>query len=332
MTLCKTDSTTNARRQMPDKWDASRIPSQEGKVAVVTGSNSGIGYETALELARKGAHVVLACRSEERGREAERSLRETLSSTPEAGKVTFAKLDLGDLNSVKKFSEDFKKSHRRLDLLINNAGIMGGAWGLSADGHERQFATNHLGHFALTAQLFPLLKLSTPSRIVNVSSFMHRQAKWNEDDIMVTSEDKYREMDNYNVTKLSNILFTLELARRIESSGVEGVTSVACHPGLTKTNLASASASSSGRGMWWLAYKITEMTPRQSSQMGTLPTLYAATGSDVRGGDFFGPKHLQLFGYPVREDPSEISKSKSGAKKLWTLSEKLSRNVFDFES
>ncbi|KAG2957999.1 hypothetical protein PC120_g28400 [Phytophthora cactorum] len=130
-----------------------------------------------------------AC-SEERGREAEANLREALSSTPEAGKVEFAKLDLGDLSSVKKFSEDFKKSHTRLDLLINNAGIMGGAWGLSVDGYERQFATNHLGHFALTAQMFPLLQQSTPSRIVNVSSIVHRSAPtWNEDEIMTTSED-----------------------------------------------------------------------------------------------------------------------------------------------
>ncbi|KAG2776606.1 hypothetical protein Pcac1_g12738 [Phytophthora cactorum] len=210
---------------LPDKWDASQIPSQQGRVAIVTGANSGIGYETALELA--------------------------------PGKVEFAKLDLGDLSSVKKFSEDFKKSHTRLDLLINNAGIMGGAWGLSVDGYERQFATNHLGHFALTAQMFPLLQQSTPSRIVNVSSIVHRSAPtWNEDEIMTTSEDKYREMDNYGVTKLSNILFTNELARRIKAAGIEGITAAACHPGVTATNLATASTTNSESWLWWLAFKV----------------------------------------------------------------------------
>jgi NAD(P)-dependent dehydrogenase (short-subunit alcohol dehydrogenase family) len=320
----------SSRPPVPNKWDASQMPSQKGKTVIVTGANSGIGFETALELARKGADVVLACRNEGRGKEAEAKLREALAATPEAGTVAFVQLDLGDLSSVAKFSDDFKKSHGRLDLLINNAGIMGSAYGLSADGYERQFATNHLGHFALTAQLFPLLKQSTPSRIVNVSSVMHRSAPtWNEDDIMVTSADTYREMDNYGVTKLSNVLFTKELARRIKAAGVEGVTSVACHPGITATRLATASAANADGWLWWLVYKVTDWSPRQSCPMGALPTLYAATGGEVEGGDFFGPKHLKTFGYPVREDPSELSKSESGAKKLWTLSERLAHLSFD---
>ncbi|GMF23519.1 unnamed protein product [Phytophthora fragariaefolia] len=330
-------SDVNARAPVPDNWDASHIashiPSQKGRVAIVTGANSGIGYETALELARKGAHVVLACRNEQRGREAEAKLRATLAATPEAGSVQFVTLDLGDLASVKQFSDDFTRRHARLDLLINNAGVMGGAYATTVDGYERQFATNHLGHFALTAQLFPLLKASAPSRVVNVSSMVHRAAPtWNEDDIMVTCADKYREMDNYGVTKLSNILFTKELARRIKAAGVQGVTSVACHPGITATSLATVSAASSDSWLWWMVYKVTDWSPRQSCPMGALPTLYAATGSDVEGGDFFGPKHLKTFGYPVREDPSELSKSESGAKKLWTLSERLTKLSFDIKN
>ncbi|KAJ8542507.1 hypothetical protein ON010_g12306 [Phytophthora cinnamomi] len=148
---------------------------------------------------------------------------------------------------------------------------------------------------------------------------------------MVTSEDKYREMDNYGVTKLSNILFSTELSRRIKAAGVGGVTSVACHPGITATSLATASAANSSGWLWWLVYKVTDWSPRQSCSMGALPTLYAATGSEVEGGDFFGPKHLKTFGYPVREDPSELSKSESGAKKLWTLSERLTKLSFDIE-
>ncbi|KAL3663997.1 hypothetical protein V7S43_010884 [Phytophthora oleae] len=245
----------------------------------------------------------------------------------------FVQLDLGDLHSVQTFSKDFLKTHERLDLLINNAGIMGGPWGLSADGYERQFATNHLGHFALTAQLFPLLKASKPSRIVNVSSIMHRSTPtWNEDEIVTTSEEKYRQMDNYGVTKLCNVVFTKELARRIESARIDGVTATACHPGGTATNLATASTANSQSWLWWFMYKATDLAPRQSSPLGALPTLYAATGSEVEGGDFFGPKHLKMFGYPVREDPSEVTKSESVATKLWTLSERLARLPFDINA
>ncbi|KAG1693552.1 hypothetical protein DVH05_023320 [Phytophthora capsici] len=323
----------NSRPPVPDNWDATQIPSLKRKTVIVTGANSGIGYETALELARKGAHVILACRNEARGLEAESRLRANLSAVPDAGNVEFAQLDLGDLHSVQTFAKDFVKTHKRLDLLINNAGIMGGEWGLSADGYERQFATNHLGHFALTAQLFPLLKTSKPSRIVNVSSIMHRSAPtWNEDEIVTTKEETYRQMDNYGVTKLCNVLFTKELARRMESAGIDGVTATACHPGVTASNLATASTSNSGSWLWWFVYKATDLAPRQSCPMGALPTLYAATGSEVGGGDFFGPKHLKMFGYPVREDPSELSKSESGAKKLWTLSERLAHLSFDIKA
>eukprot|EP00644_Phytophthora_capsici_P003292 jgi/Phyca11/541795/estExt2_Genewise1Plus.C_PHYCAscaffold_70711 len=304
-----------------EEWDVAQIPSLHGKVAVVTGANSGLGYETALQLALKGAHVVLACRDEAKGLEAAARLNERLGTEVGRGSVQFLQLD------------DFVKTHKRLDLLINNAGIMGGEWGLSADGYERQFATNHLGHFALTAQLFPLLKTSKPSRIVNVSSIMHRSAPtWNEDEIVTTKEETYRQMDNYGVTKLCNVLFTKELARRIESAGIDGVTATACHPGVTASNLATASTSNSGSWLWWFVYKATDLAPRQSCPMGALPTLYAATGSEVGGGDFFGPKHLKMFGYPVREDPSELSKSESGAKKLWTLSERLAHLSFDINA
>uniref|UniRef100_A0AAV1TNF2 WW domain-containing oxidoreductase n=1 Tax=Peronospora matthiolae TaxID=2874970 RepID=A0AAV1TNF2_9STRA len=324
------DVTSRQMTTTTGNWDVSQISSQKGRLAIVTGANSGIGYETALALASKGATVVLACRNAARGQEAETKLRAALAGTSEAGSVEFMKLDVSDLTSVQEFSNEFKSRHNRLDLLINNAGIMGGAFRLSADGYERQFATNHLGHFALTAHLFPLLKQSAPSRVVNVSSVMHRSAStWNEDAIMVTSEDKYREMANYSVTKLSNILFTKELARRIKTAGVKGVTAVACHPGVTATSLATVSAESSRSWFWWLVFKVTDLCPRQSCAMGALPTLLAATGTEVEAGEFFGPKHLRMFGYPVRELPSRLSESKSGATKLWTLSEQLTRVSFD---
>ncbi|KAF4035509.1 short chain dehydrogenase [Phytophthora infestans] len=215
---------SNSRPQVPGNWDASQIPSQKGKVAVITGSNSGIGYETALQLARNGAHVVLACRNEERGREAEASIREALATIPDAGTVELMQVDVSDLSSVKQFTEEFKKTHNRLNLLINNAGIMGGVYIKTVDGYERQFATNHLGHFALTAHFFDLVKESTPARIINVSSMTHRNATWafDEDAIMVTNEPKYSQWLNYANTKLCNILFTFELDRRVKAAGLEG--------------------------------------------------------------------------------------------------------------
>ncbi|OWY94747.1 Glycoside hydrolase [Phytophthora megakarya] len=296
------------RSPVPDNWDASMTSSQKDRIAIVTGANSGIGYATALELARNGAHVILACRNEQRGREAERALRETLASSPDAGSAEFMKLDVGTLRSVQEFSEAFKAKYSRLDLLVNNAGVAGGDFALSADGYELLFATNHLGHFALTAQLFDLLKSSTPSRIVNVSSQAHRQPKvFDEGEIMLMNEENYSPMHNYGVTKLYNIIFAKELDRRMKASGIEGVTAAACHPGLSMA-----------------AY-----FPSQSSEMGAFPTLYAAVGEDVEGGDFFGPKYLGLYGYPIREVPSELSDSTDAAEKLWAFSEKLAHLSFD---
>lgn len=325
---------TSSRLQVLDKWDASCIPLQKGKLAVITGGNSGIGYETALHLARNGAHVVLACRSAERGREAETTIRETLAADSNAGTVEFMQVDVSDLSSVKRFAEEFKKTHDRLDLLINNAGVMGGAYAKTVDGYERQFATNHLGHFALTAQLFDVVKESTPARIVNVSSMVHRNAFWtfNEDEAMVTSAHKYSQWFTYANTKLCNILFTFELDKRMKAAGIEGIAAVACHPGTTSTNLLTTPSTSNSNWTWTTAFKLWALMPRQTIQMGALPTLYAATGGDVEGGDFFGPKHLNaMLGYPVRETPSKLSQSTTAATKLWTLSERLAQLSFDIK-
>lgn len=272
---------------IPDAWDVSQIPSLSGKVAVVTGANTGLGYETALQLATKGAHVVLACRSEERGRAAETKLRDVLSSTPDAGTVEFMQLDLGDLSSVHKFSEQFKESHDRLDMLVNNAGVMGGSYAVSTDGYERMFATNHLGHFALTAQLFERLKRSDAARVVNVSSGLHKrgEASFKEDDIMVTSEDRFGQVQTYGESKLCNILFTKELDRRLKAAGIDNVTVVACHPGYVATSLGSNMAAANNSWIYWLLIKIVTLLPGgKTPEMGAMPTLYAATGKEVIGG------------------------------------------------
>ncbi|GLE09028.1 hypothetical protein PINS_up020573 [Pythium insidiosum] len=332
------------------KWDASQIPDLHRKLAVVTGANSGIGFETALELARHGAHVVLACRNEARGREAVDKIRQTLqqdnanasSEQPQQqqqqqqprqqqqhGDVEFMQLDVSDLGSVQRFTQAFRASHDRLDLLINNAGIMAVGYATTVDGLESQLATNHLGHFALTAQLFDLLRQSAPSRIVNVSSKLHRSAsKFDEDEIM-TPPSKYSPLSVYADSKLANLLFTAELTRRLEASGIEGVTAVACHPGVTATNLIAA-PSENNSWFYRLMWKVTALLPiYQSVVMGALPTLYAATAPGVRGGEFYGSDGFDaMWGYPKLEEPSKQAKSLSAALKLWALSEQLTSTPF----
>ncbi|KAL7690782.1 putative short-chain dehydrogenase/reductase SDR, NAD(P)-binding domain superfamily [Plasmopara halstedii] len=324
----------DSRPQVPNNWNASQITSQKGKTVIITGANSGIGYETALELARKGANVVLACRSEERGKEAEKKLREALASTADAGSVNFKKLDVSDLKSVSKFANEFKSSHDRLDLLINNAGVMAVPYAQTVDGNERQFAVNHLGHFALTATLFPMLKRSTPSRVVNVSSIAHKQAKLEHftsgSSIMRLSDEGYNPIEVYGETKLNNLLFTFELTRKMKAQNVTGVTSVACHPGITSTNLSAAPGS---EGSWFsrLLWKIGDHLPlSQNSLMGALPTLYAATAPDVENNDYFGPNnYFEVWGPPKRVEASEAAHDETAAQNLWKESERLAKVKFD---
>ncbi|TMW65989.1 hypothetical protein Poli38472_003754 [Pythium oligandrum] len=315
---------------VPDKWDATRIQSLKNKLAVITGANSGVGYETALELARKGADVVLACRSEAKGAEAVEKIQQELAKTADAGKVEFMKLDVSDLSSVKNFSEEFRKTHERLDLLINNAGIMAVPYSKTVDGLESQMATNHLGHFALTAQLFDVLKASSPSRIVNVSSLAHRDAREFDEKLLDADEKKYDTWSVYANSKLANILTTAELTRRMEASGVTGVTAVTCHPGLVASNLYIAPVEANS-GIQSFIWRIKRNLPvYQSAQMGALPTLYAATAPSVTNNQFFGPRGFKTFsGYPTLEDPSKASKSVDAARKMWETSEKLTGVKFE---
>ncbi|POM81219.1 Retinol dehydrogenase, partial [Phytophthora palmivora] len=278
-------------------------------------------------------HVVLACRNEAKGLDAAAKLDELLGTGPDRGSVQFLQLDVSDLKSVDRFTELFKQGHDRLDLLINNAGVMGGSYTLSVDGYERMFATNHLGHFALTAQLFHLLKQSAESRVVNVSSGLHKrgEASFNEDEIMVTSEHKFGQVQTYGETKLCNILFTIELDRRLKAAGIEKVTVVACHPGYVATNLGSNMAAANNSWFYWLVIKLLTFLPGgKSPEMGAMPTLYAATGNEVVGGDYIGPKNRNS-GSPARHEPAELCKSKSAAEKLWALSEKLANVSFAVE-
>ena len=289
-------------------WSHSDIPDQSGRVAVVTGANSGIGFETARALAAKGAQVVLACRDPQRGKEAEQRLRAAL---PDA-LVRFAPLDLGSLSSVEKFAKDLEAEEPKLDLLCNNAGVMTPPLGRTADGFELQFGTNHLGHFALTGRLLPLIRRGAAPRIVTVSSTAHYLGRIDFDD--PNAERKpYDAFRAYGQSKLANLLFTRELARRLAARG-EAIVAAAAHPGSTRTNLQKHSR--------FLHAFVAVFS--QEPAGGALPTLYAATAPGVRGDDYYGPgRWLELVGPPKPGRRTPAAKDDAAALRLWELSERL---------
>ncbi|KAI9998442.1 hypothetical protein PInf_002829 [Phytophthora infestans] len=308
------------------------MPSQKDKVAIVTGANSGIGFEMALELARKGANVILACRNQERGLHAQADINKNIATTPDSGSVNFMQVDMGDLTSVRSFCEEFKKTHERLDLLINNAGIGGGTYTKTVDGYELIFATNYLGHFAMTAQLFDMLKKSALSRVVSVSSFLHWYGTlvFDEDNIMAKSSKEHGQVRTYSISKLCLLLFTVELDRRLKAAGIENITAAAAHPGYCDTKIMKKTAETNSSWFWWLNIHVYGMFPPQSAPKGALSALYASTADGVKGGDFYGPKYLEVYGHPVREEPAKLSKSETVASKLWAYSEELTQLKFDF--
>ena len=290
------------------KWTAREMPHQSGRLAVVTGSNSGIGLETSAAFARHGAHVVMACRDQEKGRAA--AARITAGGV--AGALDVMVLDLADLASVRSFADAFHDRFDRLDLLINNAGIMWPPAAKTADGFELQFGTNHLGHFALTVRLLDLLRRTNASRVVTVSSVSHRFGTIDFDDLQWESR-RYHPNRAYGQSKLANLLFACELQRRLDRTGAETM-SVAAHPGYTGTDLQRYS------GFLRLLSPLMAMPPWR----GALPTLYAATAGDVEPGGYYGPDGFgELRGYPTRVGSSSESTDEAIAAKLWQVSEDL---------
>ncbi|MCU1451242.1 MAG: Short-chain dehydrogenase [Acidimicrobiales bacterium] len=295
------------------KWTADDIPDLTGKVAVVTGANSGLGYETALGLAGHGAEVILACRDEGRGTTALENLR---AAVPDA-QTELALLDLADLASVRKFADAFNGERNGLDILVDNAGVMALAERrLTADGFEMQFGTNHLGHFALTGLLLPQLLARPNARVVAVSSTGHRVGKIRFGDLQW--EKKYRKWLAYGQSKLANLLFAFELDRRARAAGAP-ITAVAAHPGYADTNLQT------GTSFSWSNFMA------QSAAMGALPSLYAATAPDVQGGQYFGPGSLtQQKGHPKRVKAAGKAYDTETARRLWEVSEQLTGVTFQF--
>ncbi|MFC7305672.1 oxidoreductase [Streptomyces monticola] len=295
-------------------WNASHIPDQSGRTAVVTGANSGIGYVTARELARRGARVVLACRSESRGKEAESRIG---AEVPGAS-VEFAPLDLGDLKSVRDFAASYERD--KLDLLVNNAGVMALPYARTADGFETQFGVNHLGHFALTGLLLPKLMATDGARVVSVSSGLHALANIDIGDL--NSERKYGRWVAYGRSKSANLLFIHELARRLAAVG-SGVVAAAAHPGYARTNLQTAGPKLEGRKVVERVVGLGNQVIAQSAQAGALPTLYAATAPGVRPDSFTGPRLQGWRGAPAKSWRAGWTRNDVAGERLWVASEQL---------
>jgi NAD(P)-dependent dehydrogenase (short-subunit alcohol dehydrogenase family) len=298
-------------------WSAADIGDLTGRVALVTGANSGIGYETARALADHGAHVILACRDEERGRQA----RDKLESELDRCSLELLHLNLADLVSVRRAAAVVLNEHARLDLLVNNAGVMGTPYRLSADGFELQMATNHLGHFALTGLLLDRIVTTERSRIVTVSSHLHRIGRPPAADAAAPAPGST--WVAYGTSKLANLLFATELARRLEAARLP-TRSVAAHPGWTRSNLAGNGAALGGSRVRRKLGRAAGTTLGQSTAAGALPVLCAATAAAVRSGQYIGPARLfGLAGPPRVTRPSRRALDAAGAAALWRVSEEL---------
>ncbi|MFJ6084609.1 oxidoreductase [Streptomyces sp. NPDC092369] len=292
----------------PSKWNATDIPDQTGRTAVVTGANSGLGIATVAALAAAGAHVVLAVRDPKRGEAAAAGVH---------GSVEVRRLDLADLSSVREFAADWQGD---LDLLINNAGVMNIPESRTKDGFETQFGTNHLGHFALTNLLLPHIT----DRVVTVASGAHKMPGSpyiHFDNLDLTGE--YAPMTAYSQSKLANLLFTLELQRRLSESG-SPVRALAAHPGWAATNLQSHDGSALRRAFMRLGNRFVA----QDNKAGALPTLYAAT-QDLPGASYLGPDGLaEMRGAPTLVGRSSAASDPASARRLWTASEELTGVTF----
>jgi NAD(P)-dependent dehydrogenase (short-subunit alcohol dehydrogenase family) len=299
------------------KWTTDDIPDQTGRTAVITGANTGIGYETAAALAAKGAHVVLAVRNTDKGQAA----ADLISRRSLGASVAVQELDLTALASIRAAAEDIRAAHDSIDLLINNAGVMFTPRSTTKDGFELQFGTNHLGHFAFTGLLLDHIVAAPGSRVVTVSSVGHRFARngIRFDDLQW--EKDYSRVGAYGQAKLANLMFTYELQRRLRGTGT---IAAAAHPGGSRTELT--------RNLPPLLSAATKLVEPlfQPADMGALPQLRAATDPGVIGGQYFGPDGFgEQRGYPVVVASTRVSHDTAAQKRLWTVSEELTGVTFD---
>jgi hypothetical protein len=298
-------------------WTVNDIPDLSDMIAIVTGANSGLGYEATRAFAKKGAHVIMACRNIEK---AESAAAHILNEIPVAS-CEVMEIDLADLVSVRRFTHTFSEHYQNVHILCNNAGVMFSPYCKTADGFELHFGVNHLGHFALTGLLLKELLSTGNARVVTMSSWGHYWGKMDFDDLQW--ENSYNRIWAYCRSKLANLLFTYELQRKLAAANSE-VISVAAHPGWSATNLQFAGLNMGGGSLLRLVFEIGNPLFAQSAAMGALPMLYAATAPDVVGGDYIGPGGWQEWrGYPTKVRSSKRSHNKKMAQTLWKASEEL---------
>lgn len=306
-----------------NRWLAQHIPPQTGKTALITGANSGLGFEAAKVLAAKGARTILAVRDPAKGERAAAAIR---SATPEAA-LAVLPLDLASLASIRAAAASFLQTYDRLDMLINNAGVMAIPRRTTADGFEMQFGTNHLGHFALTGLLLPLILKTPAARIVTVSSGAHVLGRINFEDLH--GERRYQPWLAYGQSKLANLLFAYELQRRLAAAG-SPVISAAAHPGYAATNLQAVGPEMAGSALGRRLMAFANRFFAQSAAMGALPEIYAATAPNVRGGDYIGPDGpLGQRGFPKKAQSNARSHDQAAAARLWAVSEALTGVQFE---
>lgn len=304
-------------------WTKDNIPSQQGKTILITGATSGIGLETAKVLSEKGAKIILPVRNLEKGKHAEQEIKQRFKSAD----VTLMKLDISDLDSVRLFADEFLKKYSKLDLLLNNAGIM---WTpqrkTTKQDQELQFATNHLGHFLLTGLLMPLLKSTPNSRVISQSSVLHKKGQGQNFEPTIYFDDlnfskSYDTKKAYAQSKLANLLFIYELDRRFKAANIHSI-ATASHPGYTATNLQKDAG---------FMMKVMNVLLAQKVNMGSLPILRAATEQHLKGAEFFGPTKMnEMKGFPELVRSSDTSYDSNLAKKLWDVSEKLTNHKYEF--
>jgi len=305
-----------------ERWTADRIADQSGRTFIITGANSGLGFETARQLAAHGGRVVLAARSEPKGVDAVARIK---AAQPGAA-VEFRALDLADLDSVRDFAAAILSDGIPVDVLVNNAGVMYPPRRLTSQGFESQFATNHLGHFALTGLLFGAIRQGRDPRVVTVSSGEHKGGSIHFDDL--TGERSYSPRAFYQQSKFANVLFGLELDRRVRAAGID-VRSVLAHPGYAATNLQSSGPT----GLMKQLMKISNRLIAQSAEMGALPQLYAAVDPAAESGRFYGPGAFgELRGYPAEVQPTPTAKDEETARRLWEISERLTGVTWNLQA
>ncbi|MCA2978669.1 MAG: SDR family oxidoreductase [Myxococcaceae bacterium] len=303
-------------------WTTADLPDLTGQVFVITGANSGLGLEATRRLAEKGATVVMACRSAQRAEAVAAPLREAAP----AARLEVMTLDLSSLDGVARFAEALASRFPRVDVLMNNAGVMALPYRKTADGFELQFGTNHLGHFALTARVLPLLEASGRARVVSVSSMAHRMGAIRFDDLHW--ERAYAKWPAYGQSKLANLLFTYELERWLRRHG-KATIAVAAHPGYSATNLQAVGPQMESSAVGAFFMRLSNALLAQPAERGVLPQLYAAVHPGVKGGQYIGPDgFMEMSGFPRVVDSNPASKDEGVAARLWEASAALTGVAF----